>query len=209
MSKTRADELIEQVLADLRLADAGPAACYAAIDAVVAHLAEINRVKTIAENTTGTISERLCEWGLKESVPDTYYPLRSFQGIKWDWLGDFGIVGYPLNVFVSVKSFKAKERLLVSGSGNPLAPTLGWGLFDAPGEFGASRLATMRLRGFLAIYMPERTASALGADARDIRNINGNPLVRELAAFPRDLVASSEEFLLGGRKVRMVSASHF
>ena len=73
------------------------------------------------------------------------------MGENWKWLGDFVLLGYPLNIIISVKSFTAKERLLVSGTGSTLTPTIGFGLFKNPSEFKSSRLHSYILRGFLAI----------------------------------------------------------
>ena len=53
----------------------------------------------------------------------------------WKWMGDFYVRGEPFNTIVTVKSFKAKERLLSSGTGNLLSPTIGFGLFDDPAEW--------------------------------------------------------------------------
>ena len=60
-----------------------------------------------------------------------------------------------------LKSYKAKERLLVSGSGSLLVPTIGWGLFDDPNLWKYERLKNYLYRGFIAIYMPKDTLKKL------------------------------------------------
>jgi hypothetical protein len=105
----------------------------------------------------------------------------------WKWVGDFYLLGEPFNIIVSVKSFAAKERLLASGSGNLLSPTVGWGLFTRPQEFSYARLVSYAYRGFAAIYAPAALIQALPAEATAFTNINGHPLMRDLAAFVADI----------------------
>lgn len=108
-------------------------------------------------------------------------------GRDWKWLGDVLLPGHPFDVIVSVKSFRARERLLASGSGSLLAPTIGWGLFEDPKEWSANRLQSYLYRGFVAIYMPSSTFDDLLPDAGSVENINGNRLLRKLHEFPGDL----------------------
>ena len=108
--------------------------------------------KPMNVKTTGTINERLVQLALEGFAPSAWYELKDK---KYQWLGDFALQGYPLSVIISVKSFKAKERLLVSGTGSLHAPTVGWGRFDDPKEFSTSRLEAYLFRGFLCIYVSE------------------------------------------------------
>lgn len=188
---TKADQLLEEVLDKLKLGDKEPREKYSKIESIVSELNIINDTNTINVKTTGTISERMCEWALKSTIPESYYHLSERFGANWSWLGDFGVFGYPLNFIISVKSFKAKERLLVSGSGSALAPTLGWGLFKDKSEFNKARLNSYRIRGFMAIYMPSTTIQNLSSDEINFTNMNGTKLLRPLGNFPNDIDACS------------------
>ena len=160
---------------------------YAQVYEVVAKLQEYNAKDKIQVGTTGTITDRICEWALASAGTGFYYRLTK-KDVKW--LGDYGLAGYPLNVIVSVKSFKAKERLLMSGTGSQLVPTIGYGLFDDASEFSAERLVSYRMRGFLAIYMPKYTLNKLGVKSREFINWNATPLIRAIEDFPEDLRTS-------------------
>ena len=111
------------------------------------------RAGTISVSTTGKIIERFVELGLT-SVLDA----DRFNSFARDeaWIGDFNVAAYPIALVVSCKSFKAKERLLVSGLGSNLIPTVGYGWFDEPKEFQANRLQSYLLRGFFGdLYAAE------------------------------------------------------
>ena len=99
---------------------------------------------------TGNVTELICKIGLDAAAQGRYDKLPK----TWDWIGDFAIMGSPFNLFVSVKSYKAKERLIVSGTGQNAAPVVGYGLFDDPKEWTPDRVKQYRQRGFIAIYMP-------------------------------------------------------
>lgn len=193
---TKADELLKIALNNVGVdADALPSVKYANVYAVIAELAEINNAETIAVGTTGTITDRICGWALDSVGGDFYYRLTS-NNTKW--LGDYALLGYPLNVIVSVKSFKAKERLLMSGTGSQLVPTIGYGLFDDANEFSADRLISYRMRGFLALYMPTPTIAKLNQAALDFKNWNGSSLIRSIEEFPLDIEKSKLRVQLGG-----------
>ena len=151
-------------------------------------LQHINQQDTIHEKTTGTISERLCELALRAKV-------QGYSRITedWNWMADFSLLGKPFNLLISVKSFKAKERLLVSGSGNILSPSVGWGLFDDVTEWTVDRVRKYLYRGFIGIYMPSNLYSQLSREAKRIRNINGKPLLRNVENFMRDLEQALED----------------
>lgn len=157
---------------------------YERINLIVAELQKINKKSSINVKTTGTISERLCELALESEVGELYKRI----GTDWNWMADFAVYGHPFNLLISVKSFKAKERLLASGSGNNLSPIVGWGLFDDYKEWSnTKRVEAYLYRSFLAIYMPHNLLSQLHQSIRDIKNINGRPFLRDLGAFPGDL----------------------
>ena len=132
---------------------------------------------------------------------DSYYRL---TGQNWKWLGDFVLLGYPLNIIISVKSFHAKERLLVSGTGSTLTPTIEFGLFKKPSEFKSSRLHSYILRGFSAIYIPQTTLGEVEQDSKELQNLNGKVFLRPLEDFGNDLRDSLKEIKVGDRQTKMV-----
>lgn len=89
-------------------------------------------------------------------------------------------------MFISVKSYKAKERLIVSGMGQNAAPVIGYGLFDDETEWSPDRVKQYKQRGFVAIYMPvtlydqlaAKNPTTLGLPPRQLRKYtasNGYP----------------------------------
>ncbi|CAG5081436.1 hypothetical protein [Parvicella tangerina] len=180
---SRADELILQVLNQLNLQNETFETKYNQINEIVNSLQAINNQAAIHQKTTGTISERLCEFGLQAAVPNFYKKI----GNDWNWMADFSIYGHPFNLLISVKSFKAKERLIVSGSGNNLSPTIGWGLFNDPDEWTLDRVKSYLYRSFVAIYMPISLYTQLAQPVRELKNINGNLFIRDLGLFIQDL----------------------
>ena len=183
MPPAQADIILNGVLASLNIQNSTFEVKYNQIPAIVHDLHILNTEQAINPKTTGTISERLCEFGLKSAVPDFYKNI----GNDWNWMADFSVYGHPFNLLISVKSFKAKERLLVSGSGNNLSPTIGWGLFDDPAEWSIERVKRYLFRSFIVIYMPTSLYNQLYANVIAIKNINGNPFIRELNTFVLDL----------------------
>jgi hypothetical protein len=175
--------LVNGAIAALGLEGQPPAAVYAQIDAIVEYLQAINAQNPIPAATTGNISERLCRYGLEAAIAGPNGGTFDRMPDYWKWVGDFYLLGEPFNLIVSVKSFAARERLLASGSGNLLSPTVGWGLFNEPAEFSYDRLVSYAYRGFIAIYAPAALTQALPANALAFTNINGNPLMRDLATM--------------------------
>lgn len=178
-----ADTYLEDVYKALKLTNSTDKEKYGRIDDIVKQLQKINKQNTIDGKVTGTISERLCELALKTSVPEIYRTLTT----TWNWMADFTVLGSPFNLLVSVKSFKAKERLLVSGSGNILSPTVGWGLFDDKNEWTEDRVKMYLYRCFIGIYIPESLYNAVDKSALAVKNINGKPFLRKISNFPKDL----------------------
>ncbi len=183
---TQADTILDEVYTTLNIQNSTDEQKYLRIDDIVRELANVNLRAVINPKTTGTISERLCQLGLKARVNDIYKPMND----KWNWMADFSILGHPFNLLVSVKSFKAKERLLVSGSGNILSPTVGWGLMNDPNEWTEDRTRVYLFRSFIAIYMPAALLNVISQPSKDINNINGKPFLRSLADFTTDLTAA-------------------
>jgi hypothetical protein len=183
---TQATTLINQALAGLGIVGQSPAELYANVNQILHYLeTEVNATTPIAVGTTGTILEQLCRYGLEAGVAGTTAVVHRMPQ-QWKWVGDFSISGDPFNLVVSVKSFKARERLLASGSGSALSPTIGWGAFNDPAEFTASRITSYAYRGFVAIYMPATTRTGLTVEALNFTNINGRPFIRAHA----DLVSN-------------------
>lgn len=178
-----ADRILNDVYIALGIQNAVDSEKYNAIDRIVTELQNINNRNTIGVKTTGTISERLCELALRSAVSGIYNNL----GRDWKWIGDFSILGNPFNLIVSVKSFKAKERLMASGSGNVLSPTIGWGLFNDPAEWTEARIKGYLFRAFIGIYMPSILLNQLPDEARAILNINGKLFLRSVNTFIDDL----------------------
>ena len=180
---TQADTILNTVYQTLNLQNATDIQKYSRINDIVIELQNINTQRVINVKTTGTISERLCELALRSAVPNIYNSL----GQDWKWIGDFSVLGNPFNLIISVKSFKAKERLMASGSGNVLSPTVGWGLFDDPNEWTVNRIKGYLFRAFITIYMPHGLLNQLPQASRNIRNINGFPFLRSVNTFSQDL----------------------
>ncbi|MCC6253411.1 MAG: hypothetical protein IT276_00695 [Ignavibacteriaceae bacterium] len=180
---TQADRILNEVYKTLHIDTADEITKYQNIENIVIQLQTINQTGTIDVKTTGTISERLCELALRSVVPGIYNVL----GKDWKWIGDFSVLGNPFNLIISVKSFKAKERLMASGSGNILSPTIGWGLFNDPSEWTENRIKGYLFRAFIGIYMPIILLNALPQESRDILNINGKPFLRSVNTFSDDL----------------------
>ncbi|PZR81796.1 MAG: hypothetical protein DI537_37635 [Stutzerimonas stutzeri] len=106
-------------------------------------------------------------------------------------LGDILIPCAPTNLIVSVKSVKAKERLLYSANS---IEGIGYGFFDSPEEFwSVRRMQLFKRMGFSAIYMPDDTLAKLKAQLEGKKidqfavNINGTPLYRPLTQFSADM----------------------
>ena len=183
---TQADTILNRVYKTLRIHNQTDEQKYIQIDAIVSALQKIHRHRAINGKTTGTISERLCELALKARVSNIYKKISD----KWNWMADFSVLGHPFNLLISVKSFKAKERLLVSGSGNILSPTIGWGLMDDVTEWTEARTRIYLFRSFISIYLPAALFNSIGQAAKSINNINGKPLLRSIDSFMDDLTNS-------------------
>ena len=176
---------MQEVYQDLTIDHLSPIEKYLELDRIVEKLHELHNRTPINIGTTGTISERLCQLAIS-SITAFEGNTRRYDS-NWKWLGDFLLPGHPYDISVSVKSFKAKERLLASGTGSLLTPTIGWGLFNDPSEWGAERCASYLYRGFSSIYMPAYLLERLPSNSLAVKNINGKPLLRNYLSFPRDL----------------------
>jgi hypothetical protein len=189
-SGTKADEVMSAALSNLGLLASDPKIQYDRLLDIVQELEKINAKERLKPSTTGAISERLCELALKHVLSE--HPRISYKRLStnWKWLGDFVVKANPYDVTISVKSFKARERLLASGTGSVLAPTIGWGLFNSAKEWSEARVRSHLYRGFVAIYMPPALVQQLSVEAKNVANINGKPLVRDIQEFPADLLSA-------------------
>jgi len=121
--------------------------------------------------------------------------------------GDFVLMCLPNNLWFSVKSGFARERLLASGFSNDL---IGVGFFEDPGEITSTTKARhLKKAGFLAVYLPDFPVSddqiddntntydevirAFGED--QIKNINGTDFFRKLSNIENHIRALTDKDL--------------
>ena len=178
---TKTDEILNDVYGRLNITHESDLNKYKKLDEIVKTLHAINNQSKVTGKTTGTITERLCELAIRSEMGIDYSKMPK----DWQWLADFSLYGTPFNILVSVKSFKAKERLMASGSGALLTPTIAWTLIDDHTEFGENRTRAYVYAGFIAIYLPETTLERIDSRARKVLNINGRPLLRSVNDFIR------------------------
>lgn len=143
-------------------------------------------------SVVGGVTELICKIGLEAAAPNRYAHLPN----AWKWVGDYAITGLPFNLYISVKSYYARERLIASGTGQGAAPIIGYGLFKDESEWSPKRVHQYRHRGFVAIYMPSSLYAVLsqktgnGYPATDILNIYNRPLLRKIDDFANDISSS-------------------
>jgi hypothetical protein len=182
-SQSRATFLINQAITALNYQGQTPAELYSNMKQILDYLeTKVHAVTPISVGTTGTILEKLCGFGLEGAVAGTSAKVHPMPR-QWKWVGDFSLSGDPFNLVISCKSFRARERLLASGSGSILTPTIGWGAFNDATEFSSERVTSYAYRGFMSIYMPAETIASMSTDAVEFTNINGRPLIRPLQAL--------------------------
>jgi hypothetical protein len=150
--------------------------------------------------TLGTISESLLNRVFDSMVDDTnFFKVNASQVQSY---GDFVLMCLPNNLWISVKSNFARERLLASGYSNDI---LGVGFFESFDEFtGQIRVRNFQRAGFLAMYCPDVAVSEAqvaggtstyqqifdfhAANGTDMpKNINGRPFIRRLSDLQGDL----------------------
>lgn len=207
---TQSQLIYDEALSRSGLSTANAATLYTNLYAILQALDDIHADITAAGlsvdvKVTGSVTELICKIALDAACPNRYDKLPK----TWDWVGDYAIMGSPFNLFVSVKSYKAKERLIVSGTGQNAAPVVGYGLFDDPSEWSPARVKQYKQRGFIAIYMPRDTYDSLAAmvsttpglttrqrnkytaangyPATSITNIYDRPLLRKIEDFVADI----------------------
>lgn len=147
----------------------------------------------------GSVSEALLENALCELIDNQNFFKTNNQKVQS--YGDFVLMCLPNNLWLSVKSNFARERLLASGYTTDI---LGVGFFTSADEFtSASKIRNFQRVGFLAMYLPEIPISeqqtvddtntytqvmdyyALNGSAPV--NINGTSFIRPLSQLHADL----------------------
>ncbi|MDB2431992.1 hypothetical protein N9Y15_02475 [Alphaproteobacteria bacterium] len=164
-----------------------------------------SRLQDVSESqsgvsTLGTISETLLKIIFDDLVDDkTFFKVDQSQVQSY---GDFVLMCLPNNLWLSVKSNFARERLLASGYTNDI---LGVGFFQDPTEFTSNvRIRNFQRAGFLAMYCPDvavseeqllngtNTFDEIIKSYREQKielptNINGKPFIRKLSKLYSDL----------------------
>ena len=161
--------------------------------------------KKLKGATWGTITERMVETQLKLFANDTFFKTNNLRD---QWAGDFGLVGNPFNIMISVKSYTSKERAINSGSGSYYCSTILYGHFleKTYKDYNKiERLLSYKLRGFTSIYMPKMTYQMLSNEALNVKNINGNSLIRKIENLGTDIKNALEKQQIGKNKRLVVN----
>lgn len=171
---------------------------------------KLNRLAWVREQTTqeqqsgvsnlGTISETLLERALNELIDERNFFKTGNQEIQS--YGDFVLMCLPNNLWLSVKSNFARERLLASGYTTDI---LGVGFFTDKKEFTSkAKIRNFQRVGFLAMYLPNAPVSAeqiqtglstyqevcetYREQGREMpKNINGTDFLRPLSQLYADI----------------------
>lgn len=138
---------------------------------------------------SGVPHMQLDKQGWPDWDPTSHVSLNRGKFSRMKTYGDILIPAAPTNVLISVKTEKARERLMVSGN---RFESIGFGFFDQPSEFwGKDKINLYKRMGFTAIYMPQVTllAVVLRMTKNHIpnTNINGTDLYRSLQVFGDDM----------------------
>lgn len=151
-------------------------------------------------STLGTISETLLHKVCEDLVDDRNFFKVSQSDVQS--YGDFVLMCLPNNLWISVKSNYARERLLASGYSNDI---LAAGFFQQSREFtNTVRIRNLQRAGFLAMYCPDVPVSedqvnngtntydevraSYASRGLDMpRNINGKQFIRKLSELYDDL----------------------
>lgn len=168
-------------------------------------------------STLGTISENLLQIIFDTLVDnETFFKVGQSEVQTY---GDFVLMCLPNNLWLSVKSNFARERLLASGYTNDI---LGVGFFQDPSEFtGLVRIRNFQRAGFLAMYCPDVAVSERQVIGNTNTydqvmdhyqtngqtpptNINGMPFIRKLSGLYEDLA-----LLLNEKDIRKRSTVKF
>jgi hypothetical protein len=152
------------------------------------------------KSNLGTVSEALLENALVSLIDNENFFKTNNNKIQS--YGDFVLMCLPNNLWLSVKSNFARERLLASGYTTDI---LGVGFFTSADEFtSASKIRNLQRVGFLAMYLPEIPISEeqvlngkntyqqvmdhYRSEGRsEPFNINGTEFIRPLSQLHKDL----------------------
>ena len=153
----------------------------------------------------GAQSEYMIQESMSDLVDDTNL-MKTIQD-QISSYGDFVLMCLPNNLWFSVKSGYARERLLASGFSNDL---IGVGFFEKQTDL-ISPIKTRHLKkaGFLAVYLPdfpvndEQVQSGLntydeGIESfgdKGVYNINGTPFYRKFSALKQDIKKLTDQNL--------------
>lgn len=170
---------------------------------------EINRVRWSRAQTSseqqsgksnlGQVSEALLEKALCKLIDSQNFFKTNNQKVQS--YGDFVLMCLPNNLWLSVKSNFARERLLASGYTTDI---LGVGFFTSANEFtSTAKVRNFQRVGFLAMYLPEIPISEEQIEdgtntykqVTDFyrqhgsvpKNINGTSFIRPLSQLHTDL----------------------
>ena len=160
----------------------------------------------------GSISESLFAESFKPLMNDqTFFKVNNNKVSSY---GDFIIMCLPNNLWISVKSSNARERLLASGYSNDI---IGIGFFKNPKEFSDLKIRNYQKVGFLALYLPDfpvddkqleentntyetyRISKLKKTEKELPTNINGNLFIRPTSRLFKDLKDLMEIKLLEKR----------
>lgn len=164
------------------------------------------RTKTVSESqagvsTLGSISENLLEKALETFIDnDNFFKNNTSEVQSY---GDFVLMCLPNNLWLSVKSNFARERLLASGYTTDI---LGVGFFTDSTEFtSGAKIRNFQKVGFVAMYVPDipisedqvtnntSTYSEIESFYNQHQeynfplNINGKPFIRKLSEIGDDV----------------------
>jgi hypothetical protein len=149
----------------------------------------------------GNISETLLDNAMSEYVDGTNFFKVTISDVQS--YGDFVLMCLPNNLWLSVKSNFARERLLASGFTTDI---LGVGFFTDSTEFtSGAKIRNFQKVGFLAMYVPDipvtedQVASGVSTyhqicefyhqlgNGQPPLNINGKPFIRKLSDLHGDM----------------------
>ncbi len=157
-------------------------------------------------STLGTISEALLKRAFGVMADKTNFFKVGKSEVQT--YGDFVLMCLPNNLWISVKSNFARERLLASGFTTDI---IGAGFFESADEFtGQVRVRNFQRAGFLAMYCPDIAVSEEqmndGTSTFELieahhrkngtdmpKNINGRPFIRRLSNLNSDLAELLDE----------------
>ncbi|GAB6035423.1 hypothetical protein [Galenea microaerophila] len=162
----------------------------------------------------GSTSEKLLELSMDSLIDGVNF--FKVNNDRVNSYGDFILMCLPNNLWLSVKSNYARERLLASGYTTDI---VGVGYFTEAKEFtSTSKIRNFQRVGFLAMYIPdapiseaqiENNTSTYDEVIEDYKlkgkelpkNINGTPFIRKLSSIGEDMASLLQESNISKRLV--------